>query len=59
MVTWTFDLFALFIGFVIGVVVGMLLFCFIELRDGGSWSKGFMDGCKMERFLENITKDKE
>ena len=45
MVTWTFDLLALIVGFFIGMVVGCLLYCTIEMRDGGSWAKGFFDGC--------------
>lgn len=51
MVTWTFDLFALIVGFLIGMFVGALLYCTIEQRSGGAWSKGFYDGCD---FQDNI-----
>lgn len=46
MVTWTFDLLALFIGFSVGFLIGGLLFAIIETRDGGAWSKGFFEGCE-------------
>lgn len=36
MVTWTFDLLALIVGFLIGMCVGGLLYCTVEMRDGGS-----------------------
>ena len=46
MVTWTFDLLAMVIGFILGVICGALLYCTVELRDGGSWDKGFHEGWK-------------
>ena len=44
MVTWTFDLAALVAGFIAGVAFGVLLFLFVEFRNGGAWSKGFYEG---------------
>lgn len=51
MVTWTFDLFALIAGFLIGMLVGGLIYCTVEMRSGGAWAKGFYDGCD---FRDNI-----
>jgi hypothetical protein len=46
MVTWTFDLLALVVGFIVGAICGALLYCTVEMRDGGSWDKGFSNGWK-------------
>ena len=54
MVTWTFDLFALFVGIIIGVVIGALVVCFVELQDGGYWDIGFNAGFKAKYSLEKI-----
>ena len=35
MVTWTFNLLALFVGFAVGLLLGGLLFAFMETKDGG------------------------
>jgi hypothetical protein len=60
MVTWTFDLTALIVGFIAGLFVGALGCCLIEMRDGGSWSKGFSEGfnvkCTVEK-LERVIKE--
>jgi len=54
MVTWTFDLVALLVGFIIGAIVGMATFAFIELRDGGFWDIGFDNGCKLKYIVERL-----
>lgn len=63
MVTWTFDLLALLVGIIIGIVIGGLGFTLIEMRDGGSWSKGFNDGfdlkCNLRDLKEILQKTKE
>ena len=53
MVTFTFDLAALFVGLCIGLVLGTLITVLVEMRDGGAWSKGFNDGC----YLKNAVKE--
>lgn len=59
MVTWTFDLVALSIGFMVGILVGGLLFAFMEMRDGGAWDKGFFDGCETEALIKYLEHEKE
>ena len=63
MVTWTFDLLALVVGFVIGIIVGAFLFLFLETKDGGDWSKGFSEGfglkCNLRDAKEIFLKIKE
>lgn len=63
MVTWTFDLSALVVGFVVGFTVGAFFFLFFETRDGGDWSKGFADGfnlkCNLRDAKEILLKIKE
>lgn len=54
MVTWTFDLLALFVGIIIGIAIGGLAFTLIEMRDGGSWSKGFNDGFDLKSNLRDL-----
>ena len=54
MVTWTFDLMALVIGFCVGMFVGGILFAIMETRDGGAWSKGFYEGCDLRHKIEDI-----
>lgn len=59
MVTWTFDLVALFIGFAVGLLLGWLLVTFIEMRDGGAWAKGFFEGCKKEALISYLEHEEE
>lgn len=63
MVTWTFDLVAFVVGFIVGIIVGAFLFLFIEMRDGGDWSKGFNEGfdfkCNLRDAKEIFLKIKE
>jgi len=54
MVTWTFDLTALVVGFIVGMFIGAFVFVFILFRDGGIWSKGFYDGCKLRNIVEKL-----
>ena len=53
MVTWTFDLFALFVGIIIGTFIGAFIVMFTEMKDGGAWDKGFSDGFDFKRNLED------
>ena len=59
MVTWTFDLLALFIGFAVGFLLGGLLFAFMEMRDGGAWAKGFFEGCEKKALMSYLEHEKE
>lgn len=59
MVTWTFDLFALIVGFILGMFVGGLLYCTIQMRDGGSWAQGFYAGCDLKHNLPLLKQQKE
>lgn len=63
MVTWTFDLRALIIGFVLGMFVGAFIFLYAVMRDGGAWDKGFSAGfdlkCKLEDAKNVLLKVKE
>ena len=64
MVTLTFDLTALFVGFVIGMFIGAFVCAFTLLKDGASWSSGFNDGCGLKNIVERLerlveTKEKE
>lgn len=59
MVTWTFDLLALFIGFTVGLLLGGLLFAFMEMRDGGAWAKGFFEGCEKGAMISYFEHEKE
>ena len=59
MVTWTFDLLALFIGFAVGLLLGVLLFAYMEIRDGGAWDKGFFDGCDKRALISYLEHEKE
>lgn len=59
MVTWTFDLLALFIGFTVGTLVGGLLFAFAEMREGGAWARGFFEGCEKEALISHLEHEKE
>lgn len=54
MVTLTFDLAALLVGFFIGVIIGGFAFLIIEMRDGGNWGKGFYDGCNLKSIVERL-----
>lgn len=44
MITWTFDLTALFIGWAVGMLMGALLAVGMGMREGGAWSIGFFEG---------------
>lgn len=59
MVTWTFDLMALVIGFCVGMFVGGILFVIMETRDGGAWSKGFFEGCDKKFLINYLENEKE
>lgn len=63
MVTWTFDLRALIIGFVLGMLAGAFITLYEEMRDGGAWGKGFSDGfdlkCNLRDAKEIFLKIKE
>ena len=59
MVTWTFDLMALVIGFCVGMFVGGMLFVIMETRDGGAWSKGFFEGCEKRALMSYLEHEKE
>lgn len=59
MVTWTFDLLALIVGFLIGMCMGSLLYCTLEMRDGGSYAKGLYDGCNLKDTLPPLKPQKE
>ena len=54
MVTWTFDLVAVVVGFLVGVSIGSLIVLLIEMREGGAWSKGFYEGCDLRLKIEDI-----
>ena len=59
MITWTFDLVALFIGWAVGMLMGGLLALAIEMRDGGAWDKGFFDGCDKKFLISFLESEKE
>jgi hypothetical protein len=59
MITWTFDLTALFIGWAVGMLMGVLVVALSEMRDGGSWSKGFFEGCDKEFLINYLNREKE
>ncbi len=59
MVTWTFDLLALFIGWAVGMLTGCAIVALVELRDGGAWSKGFFDGCDKKHLIDYLNREKE
>ena len=63
MVTWTFDLRASIIGFVLGMFAGAFILLYIETRDGGAWDKGFSEGfnlrCNLRDAKEVLLKIKE
>ena len=56
MVTITFDLAALLIGLGIGIIIGGIMFCYVEMREGGPWSQGWTDGYKcgteLRKYIE-------
>lgn len=54
MVTWTFDLVAILVGFLAGFFIGSFSFLLLEMRDGGAWSKGFYEGCDLRHKLDDI-----
>lgn len=59
MVTWTFDLLALSIGFAVGMFFGCAILLFAEMRDGGAWSKGFYEGCDAKHIIEFLNQEKK
>lgn len=59
MITWTFDLVALFIGWAVGMLMGGLLSVVVETRDGGAWSKGFFEGCDKKFLISYLDREKE
>ena len=59
MVTWTFDLVALLIGFAVGFLLGGLLFISVVMRDGGAWAKGFFEGCEKKALISYLEHEKE
>jgi hypothetical protein len=59
MVTWTFDLVALFIGFAIGLLFGGLITLYAWMRDGGAWAKGFFEGCEKKALISYLEDEKE
>ena len=56
MVTLTFDLIALLIGLIIGMFVGSFVVLYVMMRNGGSWSSGFNDGCHLKCITERLEK---
>lgn len=59
MITWTFDLLALFIGWAVGMLMGVFVVLVSEMRDGGAWSKGFFEGCDKQFLINYLNKEKE
>jgi len=59
MVTWTFDLLALIVGVVLGVLVMGTIFLIMYLHDGGAWSIGFSEGYEAKRFVEKLQESKK
>ena len=59
MVTWTFDLTALLVGFFVGMLVVGILSVIIETRDGGAWDKGFFEGCDKKFLIDYLEREKE
>ena len=59
MVTWTFNLLALIIGWAVGMLMGVLVVVLSEMRDGGAWSKGFFEGCDMRFLINYLHREKE
>lgn len=59
MVTWTFDLVALFIGWAVGMLMGGILVLLLGMRDGGAWSKGFFEGCDKRFLINYLNQEKE
>lgn len=59
MVTWTFDLTALIVGWAVGMLMGSLWVVIAWMRDGGAWSKGFFEGCDKKFLISYLNKQKE
>lgn len=59
MVTWTFDLTALLIGFVVGILLGGIISLLVAMRDGGAWSVGFFAGCDAKHIIEFLNREKK
>lgn len=60
MVTWTFDLVAMIVGFLVGLMVGALIVLFAEFpleHDSAEWGRGYKAGA--ETVKEIFTKDKK
>ena len=56
MVTITFDLAAFMIGLGIGMLIGGIIACVVELREGGPWSQGwtagYESGTQLRKYIE-------
>lgn len=59
MITWTFDLLALFIGWAVGMLMGVFIAVVCEMRDGGAWGKGFFEGCDKQFLISYLNREKE
>lgn len=65
MVTWTFDLGALLIGFLLGDFVGALVTLYFTVRlddeENGihEWNKGYKAGCEVMKEIYTKGKEKD
>lgn len=59
LITWTFDLTALIVGWAAGVVTGAFIVVVSEMRDGGAWGKGFFEGCDKQFLISYLNREKE
>ena len=59
MVTWSFDLVALLVGVAIGMIIGIVIVCVGEMREGGGWSKGLFEGCEAKFLISYLNQEKE
>lgn len=59
LITWTFDLIALIVGWAVGIVTGAFIVVVSEMRDGGDWSKGFFEGCDKQFLIGYLNREKE
>ena len=61
MITITFDATALFIGFVIGMLLGGIICSVVETREGGPWSSGYTTGYKsgveVRKYIEQSVRN--
>lgn len=60
MITVTIDFVTLFIGFLIGLVVGAIIICYAEMHEGGPWSSGWTEGYKsgaeLRKYIEKTSR---